>query len=115
EYGCPLISIVPRSGCTDPASTFISVLLPAPFSPINACTSPCCKRRFTSFSASVGPKLLLMLLSERTVIAQLRFALSSLPFAHSTPPRSETHSDRATLLSFRCCNPDREEACSGHS
>ena len=38
--GAPSISIVPASGSTSPASTFTSVLLPAPFSPSSAMTSP---------------------------------------------------------------------------
>src|ERR1041385_8981331 len=35
--------------------TFISVLFPAPFSPISACTSPCRSSRSTPSSATVGP------------------------------------------------------------
>src|SRR5207249_2701644 len=67
-YARPSTSIVPASGLIRPASTFIKVLLPAPFSPISACTSPFCKRRFTPSSATVGPKRLLILESDRTVI-----------------------------------------------
>src|SRR2546429_7679809 len=67
-YARPSTSIVPASGLIRPASTFIKVLLPAPFSPISACTSPFCKRRLTPSSATVGPKRLLILESERTVI-----------------------------------------------
>ena len=40
RYGAPSSSSVPASGRSAPASTFISVLLPAPFSPSSACTSP---------------------------------------------------------------------------
>src|SRR5215510_6399736 len=36
--------------------TFISVLLPAPFSPMSACTSPWRSSRSTPSSAMVGPK-----------------------------------------------------------
>src|SRR5262245_14710767 len=37
---------------------FSSVLLPAPFSPINACTSPARRAKSTPSSASVAPKRL---------------------------------------------------------
>src|SRR5437016_5743542 len=67
-YARPSTSIVPASGLISPASTFIKVLLPAPFSPISAWTSPFCKRRFTPSSATVGPKRLLILERERVVI-----------------------------------------------
>src|SRR2546430_11486632 len=60
--------MVPALGLIRPASTFISVLLPAPFSPISAWTSPFCKRRFTPSSATVGPKRLLIVERERVVI-----------------------------------------------
>src|SRR5213593_1364411 len=67
-YARPSTSIVPASGLIRPASTFINVLLPAPFSPISACTSPFCKRRFTPSSATVGPKRLLISERDKTVI-----------------------------------------------
>jgi hypothetical protein len=54
-YGAPPISIVPASGRTTPASTFISVLFPAPFSPSSAWTSPYRTSRSTPPSASVAP------------------------------------------------------------
>src|SRR6185312_3579306 len=38
--GCPSISIVPASGWVRPASTRISVDLPAPLAPTRPCTSP---------------------------------------------------------------------------
>ena len=41
--------------------TFINVLLPAPFSPMSACTSPLRNSRLTPSSATVGPKRLWML------------------------------------------------------
>ncbi len=50
----------PLSGVTAPLSTFMSVLLPAPFSPISANTSPLFASSETCHSARVGPKLLLM-------------------------------------------------------
>src|SRR5215831_2153088 len=60
--------MVPESGCSNPARTFMSVLLPAPFSPMSACTSPFSRRRLTPSSARLGPKRLLMLERERMVI-----------------------------------------------
>src|SRR5437660_10713894 len=67
-YGRPSTSIGQASDLITPAGTFINVLLPAPFSPISACSSPFCKRRFTPSSATVAPKRLLILESDRTVI-----------------------------------------------
>src|SRR6516165_1489988 len=43
-----------------PARIFISVLLPAPFSPIKACTSPAQTRRSTPFKARTPGKLLVI-------------------------------------------------------
>src|ERR1041385_9502634 len=80
----------------------MSVLLPAPFSPISACTSPFSRRRFTPANATVGPKLLLMCVSERAVID---FGFSCARLHHS-----ETHSNQATHLSSRCCIRDRAAA-----
>src|SRR6186997_1260372 len=45
--------------------TFISVLVPAPFSPISACTSPWRSSRSTPSSAIVGPNDLLIFESLR--------------------------------------------------
>src|SRR5271156_6704233 len=50
----------PRSGLTTPAITFASVLLPAPFSPTRACTSPGNTVRLTSSKAWVPSKCLLI-------------------------------------------------------
>src|SRR5258708_26341215 len=46
----------PSSGGCAPESTFISVLLPAPFSPTSASTSPARTKRSTPSSATVAPK-----------------------------------------------------------
>ena len=43
-----------------PASTFIKVLLPAPFSPMSACTWPGSAEKLTPPSATVGPNAFLM-------------------------------------------------------
>src|SRR5687767_7329682 len=48
----------PASGWCAPERTFISVLLPAPFSPTSATTSPALTRRSTPPSASVAPNRL---------------------------------------------------------
>src|SRR6188768_2365903 len=51
--------MVPESAFCVPARIFSKVLLPAPFSPKRAWTSPGCKASCTSASAFVAPKLLL--------------------------------------------------------
>ena len=50
--GLPSIRISPDVGLYRPHSTFMSVLLPAPFSPRSVCTSPCSTVRHTSALAS---------------------------------------------------------------
>ena len=52
----PPTSIVPPSGWCAPVMTLMSVDLPAPFSPSNACTSPACKSNETPFNARTAPK-----------------------------------------------------------
>ena len=56
--GRPSMSISPASHRWMPASTFISVDLPAPFSPISACTSPARSSNPTWSSAWTPAKLL---------------------------------------------------------
>src|SRR5262245_30911606 len=56
--GAPSSSIVPASGACAPASTFIKVLLPAPFSPTSAWISPRPTSRSTPSSAWLEPKRL---------------------------------------------------------
>ena len=51
----PSTSIVPLSGATVPEATFISVDLPAPFSPRRAWTSPAATSSVTSVRARTGP------------------------------------------------------------
>src|SRR5918992_1647916 len=60
ETSSPSIRIVPRSGWCTPASTFISVDLPAPFSPTTAWISPASQSRLTPCSTSTPRKLLRM-------------------------------------------------------
>ena len=47
-------TIVPPSGAVAPEATFISVDLPAPFSPSRACTSPGSTSKETSVSAAIA-------------------------------------------------------------
>ena len=51
----PLTRIVPPSGRITPVSTFTSVLLPAPFAPRSACTSPGSTTSVADRSATTGP------------------------------------------------------------
>ena len=52
--GAPSKTIVPLSGAVAPEATFISVDLPAPFSPSRACTSPGSTSNETSVSAAIA-------------------------------------------------------------
>src|SRR5450755_1259318 len=56
----PSISMIPESGRWTPASTLISVDLPAPFSPTSPSTSPALSSRSTLEMARLLPKDLLM-------------------------------------------------------
>ena len=56
----PSSKISPSSGCREPLSTFIKVDLPAPFSPINARTSPLFRFKEAFFNAFTGPNDLLI-------------------------------------------------------
>jgi hypothetical protein len=53
--GTPSRAIVPVSGITDPAMTFISVDLPAPFSPSRDRTSPASTSKSTPARACTPP------------------------------------------------------------
>src|ERR1051325_3123839 len=68
EYARPSISMMPWSGLSAPAITFINVLLPAPFSPMSACTWPGRSWRSTPSSATVGPNVLRIAFSESALI-----------------------------------------------
>ena len=59
-WGSPPMRISPASLCTAPVRMRESVLLPAPFSPTMACTSPLSAVKSTERSACVPPKRLLM-------------------------------------------------------
>ena len=63
----PLIRISPLSGRRMPSMMFISVDLPAPFSPAMACTSPRRSSKSTPRSAWIAPNDLLTLLILRTI------------------------------------------------
>ena len=58
--GAPSIVIWPLSSPITPYKSFISVLLPAPFSPSNAHTSPPTSDRSTQSLATTSPKRLHM-------------------------------------------------------
>ncbi len=47
----PLVVTVPASGLSSPEMIFSSVLLPAPFGPTRASTSPCPTRKLASLSS----------------------------------------------------------------
>src|SRR5689334_1747287 len=64
----PASVIVPRSGTTAPDSTFISVLLPAPFSPRSAWTSPGSASRSTPASAVTAPNRFVTPRMERSAV-----------------------------------------------
>ena len=51
----PLIETAPRSAAITPVSTLTSVLLPAPFAPSSACTSPGATTRSAERSACTAP------------------------------------------------------------
>src|SRR5688572_669612 len=55
--GWPSSSMLPSSAEQAPLRIFIRVLLPAPFSPISAWTSPGATSRLTLRNARVAPKL----------------------------------------------------------
>src|SRR5207244_2310380 len=55
----PATSSVPASGACAPVAIRISVLLPAPFSPTSACTSPGSSSKSTRWSACTAPNDLL--------------------------------------------------------
>src|SRR5690349_12724743 len=58
--GLPSIWMSPSSGAYTPPRIFISVLLPAPFSPIRASTSPALSESETPCSATTPGKRLVM-------------------------------------------------------
>ena len=62
--GEPLRRIVPESGWYNPQSIAASVLLPAPFSPSNVCTSPGRTSKSTSSFASTPGKRFVMFRAE---------------------------------------------------
>ena len=62
--GFPSIKIAPLSGLWMPPKIFIRVDLPAPFSPMSACTSPQRTSKFTWSLASTSGKRLTMFCME---------------------------------------------------
>ena len=56
DVSSPAMAIVPASGFTIPARTFMSVDLPAPFAPMSPTTSPSATRSVTPSSARTASK-----------------------------------------------------------
>src|ERR1700678_3069803 len=72
--------IVPPSGRSSPASWATSVVLPAPFGPITACTSPASTARFNASVATRPPKRFC-----KASISSRCSATRSPPLAHQEP------------------------------
>ena len=73
----PFLRILPASGWYKPNSTLISVLLPAPFSPSRACTSPLRSCRvISSFALIPGNSLVMWSISITKSSANLLTLLS---------------------------------------
>ena len=70
--------ISPASLVWIPVSTFISVDLPAPFSPMSACTSPALRSKLTDFKACTPEKYLSMFF-----ISKMVWDIFNTPFFYS--------------------------------
>src|ERR1700727_944686 len=66
----PSIVIFPLSARSDPAQMRAKVLLPAPFSPIKAWTSPAANSKRAALKAAMPPKCLLMFSASRSPICR---------------------------------------------
>ncbi len=84
--GAPLSSICPASGGSRPLSRLMIVLLPAPFSPTSAWTSPGRSSRSTPCSTSTPPNRLRMPVPRRVGAATSSSAVSAMLRDPSTPP-----------------------------
>ena len=96
RYGWPCSTIVPSSGCSAPARMFMSVLLPAPFSPMSAWTSPEFREKPTPSSATVGPKRLRMPSRRRRSIGSWVHRSMGGPWVHRTRVYTHGPMDRWT-------------------
>src|SRR6185503_851240 len=74
-----------------------SVLLPAPFSPISACTSPAASSKRADVSAAMPPKCLLILRASRSGAMRRRYASPA-----ATGKCTGCRPDRRKLTQARC-------------
>src|SRR5437660_1768181 len=87
---------------------FISVDLPAPFSPSSACTSPCRRSRLTlSFASTPGNRFVIPRSSRRGASAIARASLSSKLAGHGARADRLVGGDPRIELA----DPDRATAC----
>src|SRR5262245_20938367 len=79
----PSSKMRPALGFRAPANRLTSVVLPAPFGPMTACNSPCCREIETSRTAASPPKLRLKACVASTVLPRdasaMALDLGSLP------------------------------------
>src|ERR1700750_168561 len=83
--------MVPEVGCSKPERIFISVDLPAPFSPMMACTSPGRTSKSTLNSTGISPKDFEIRFAERiggTALPGLSDMQLTLPQDATRDPRS---------------------------
>src|SRR5918994_5605923 len=72
---CPRISIVPESRATAPVMILMSVDLPAPFSPMSACTSPARSSMEPLFKACTPAYDLVMSAARSSTLSVMSLAL----------------------------------------
>ena len=112
--GWPPMRSVPPLGCSWPARIFISVLLPAPFSPSRPTTVPGCTSKLTPCSTCTGPKRLVM--PSNCTCRLMRPPLSASPAAaprHPRPPRRPRRPAACTgSPGAGCSAPDCGGRCS---
>jgi len=90
----PFLRILPASGWYKPNSTLISVLLPAPFSPSRACTSPLRSCRvISSFALIPGNSLVMWSISITKSSANLLTLLSC---------QIDTYTILCTIIPYFC-------------
>src|SRR5262245_15906140 len=84
----PPTRISPSSGLTTPVRSFTSVLLPAPFAPSSAWTSPGSTARLADASATTGPYVLRIPRASRRVVSALIAGEKYGGGAFAPPPRA---------------------------
>ena len=92
---CPLMRISPSSFWYTPPSTFMRVDLPAPFSPIKACTSPASSSNLQSFRARTPGKDLLRCWMDTSAVTDQPLRWITCPGRHAhvgrqRPPGHDT-------------------------